>query len=72
MKLIICNAPKKSNHCLKHCFHGVPHEQEREKDACHTHLEFCNGSNGGILKVICRSLTKEELKEYESRKTSNI
>ena len=72
MKLVICNSKKKNNHCLKHCFHGKPHEQEREKDACHKHLEFCNCGGGGIVKVICVPLTKEELKEYESRKTSNI
>lgn len=62
-EVIICNAPKKSEHCLTQCKHGKLHEKERGKDACH-HPEFCSLSDSGIKKVKCKPLTKKLQKEW--------
>ena len=58
---IICNVPKKSDHCIRICLHGVPHEKTNErKEGCHLHLQFCNLGGSGIRKVQCRLLTEAE------------
>lgn len=56
-KKVVCNIPIKGEHCLNHCFHGVPHEKETGKDACHLNYEFCNAhKNRKITKVICEEI----------------
>jgi len=66
-KKMICNAPKKSNHCLTKCGHGVPHDRERERDACHLITELCTAGLG-IFKVKCRPATAKEIEDYEETK----
>jgi len=66
---IICNVPKKSIHCLKVCFHGIPHEKSNErKESCFLHEQFCNLGGSGIKKVRCRELTAKEKKFYQEQK----
>jgi len=62
-KVIICNTPKKSNHCLTQCRHGRFHAKEVGKEACH-HPQFCSLSLSGIRKVACKPLTKKAQKEW--------
>ncbi len=61
--VVVCNTPKKSDHCLTQCRHGKFHTKEVGRDGCH-HPEFCSLSLSGIRKVKCKSLTKKEQKEW--------
>ena len=63
-KSIICDAPKKSKHCFEQCRHGKLHIKETEKNSCHMKAEFCSLSNSGIIKVICRPLSKKQQKKW--------
>lgn len=60
--LVLCTIPNKHKHCLEKCFHGNPHQKEREKDACHLNKELCTIK--GIYKVICKRLTKKQQLEW--------
>lgn len=62
--VVVCNTPKKSDHCLKQCQHGKFHTKEVGRDACHNNPEFCSLSLAGIRKVVCKSLTKKQQKEW--------
>jgi hypothetical protein len=66
MTQYICNAIQLGNfseHCLKCCFHGQPHE----KDEC-TRQEFCNLSTGKkILRVKCVPMTNKLMKIWENK-----
>ena len=62
-KVIICNTPKKSKHCLTQCTHGRFHAKEVGKEACH-HPEFCSLSLSGIRKVKCGPLSKKDQKKW--------
>jgi len=61
-KQVLCTRRNKVKHCLTHCFHGIPHEREREKDACHLSTEMCSIS--GIFKVTCKLLNKKQRVEW--------
>lgn len=60
-KVVICNVPKKSDHCLTQCFHGKLHEKETGKENC-TKPEFCSLGLSGIRKVKCKNLSKKDQK----------
>ena len=62
-ELIICNARRKYDHCRLLCLHGVPHEKEGIRGACHTVDEICKIQKG-IVNVRCRPLNKKETKEF--------
>lgn len=61
-RMVICNTPKKSNHCLKDCIHGRLHEPDTGTDSC-LKPQFCSLSLAGIRKVRCKKLTKKEIEE---------
>ena len=70
-KLVICNAKKKFIHCVTKCFHGTPHIKETERDAlCHSTKEVCDIQTG-IIKVICKPLTKKQQKEWVEKELKN-
>ncbi len=60
-KAVICNVPKKSEHCLTQCIHGRLHENEPGKESC-AKLEFCSLGLSGTRKVKCKHLTKKDQK----------
>ena len=61
---VLCNVSKKSKHCLNNCFHEKLHTKESSKDSCHSNPEFCSLSLSGIVKVVCKSLTKKKQREW--------
>ena len=69
-RMMICSARKKNRHCLTECFHGIPHEKERERDACHLSQEICKIQKG-IIKVTCRHLNAKEKKEWITKELNN-
>lgn len=72
-KLILCTAPKKSDHCLNQCFCGVPHERDYGygNDMCHRKKEICFASNSGIIKVTCKPLSKKERIAWVEKEMKN-
>ncbi len=63
-KLVQCNALRKSKHCIIACRHCFPHEKDIGNGGCHQSTEFCTLSLGGIIKVICKKLTKKQQNEW--------
>lgn len=61
-KMVKCNTPKMSAHCLTQCIHGRLHEQDTGTDSC-AKPQFCSLSKSGIRKVKCKKLTQKEIKE---------
>ncbi len=61
--LMICNAKKKFDHCLTYCTHGIYHEKEVGRDACHNNTEICK-IQPRIVRVTCRHLTAQEKRDW--------
>lgn len=61
--LVICNVKKRVDHCNIMCLHGIPHEKETERGACHNKTEICT-IHKGIVKVKCRFLTIKEKQKW--------
>jgi len=70
-KVVICNTPKKSKHCLTQCAHGRFHTKEVGREACH-HPEFCSLGRSEIIKVKCKPLTKKAQKEWVKNELKKI
>jgi len=67
MTLLMCNAQKKSDHCLNQCLHGKPHEHEKERDGNCKNPSYCTLSKSkSIIKVKCKILNKRQLKELRN------
>ena len=61
--IVICNAKKKSKHCLTKCPHGRHHIKETGSESCNI-PQFCSLSLSGIRKMVCKPLSKQAQKEY--------
>ncbi|MCP4374052.1 MAG: hypothetical protein GY797_38995 [Deltaproteobacteria bacterium] len=57
---MICTGTKGKGHCVTHCFHGIPHEKERERDACHLNSEICDILKPKLVRVTCKPLNKKQ------------
>lgn len=67
-KYVICNTRRPSKHCKTNCFHGRPHLPAKGmKGSCHTTKESCTCMEGRAGQVMCRKLTKKEIKYYEGK-----